>query len=86
MTQDKMRRIITACVSATTALLVFLMCFLIYQWIHMAVLDHEIKKVNDEIAYRTEIVEQKKYDAEYYESQFYLEMAWRRLQELENKK
>ena len=57
MTQDKMRKIITACVSAATVLLVFLTCFLIYQWITIAVYNNRIEKLekaNAEIAERNE--------------------------------
>ena len=86
MTQDKMRRIITACVSAATAFLVFLMCFLIYQWIYMAVLDHKINKAEAAVAYWTQKVEESTNDAEYYESVFYLEKAWITLKDLENNK
>lgn len=50
MTQDKMRRTITACVSAATVLLVFLFGFLCYQWITSAVLDNRIEKIEKEIA------------------------------------
>ncbi len=50
MTQDKMRRIITAVVAAATVLLVFLLGFLIYQWITIGVLNDKIKKVEGEIA------------------------------------
>ncbi len=45
MTQDKMRRIITACVSAATLLFVILVAFLVYQWITGAVLDNRIEKL-----------------------------------------
>ncbi len=57
MTQDKLRRIITACVSAATVLLVFLTCFLIYQGITKAVLDKRIdrlEKANAEIEKKNE--------------------------------
>ena len=50
MTQDKMRRIITACVSAATVLLVFLVGYLCYQWITMAVLDNRMEKLENENA------------------------------------
>lgn len=50
MTQDKMRRIITACVSAATVLIVFLFGFLCYQWITKAVLDNREEKLKNEIA------------------------------------
>ena len=45
MTQDNMRRIITACVSAATLLFVILVAFLVYQWITGAVLDNRIEKL-----------------------------------------
>lgn len=50
MTQDKMRKIITGCVSAATVLLVFLIGFLCYQWIANAVYDKRIDKLEKEIA------------------------------------
>ncbi len=49
MTQEKMRKIITACVSAATVLLVLLFSFLVYQWITIAVKNDKIKKVEQEI-------------------------------------
>ena len=57
MTQEKMRKVITACVSAATVLLVFLTCFLVYQWITIAVYNNRIdklEKANAEIAQRNE--------------------------------
>ena len=51
MTQDKMRKLITAAVVAATSLLVFLSAFLIYQWITIAVYYNRIKKTQDDIAY-----------------------------------
>lgn len=68
MTQEKMRRIITACVSAATVLLVFLLSFLIYQWIKIAVLNKKIKKAEAENAKYEEIIAQGEETAEYYES------------------
>ena len=50
MTQDKMRKMITGCVSAATVLLVFLIGFLCYQWITGAVYDNRIDKLQKEIA------------------------------------
>ncbi len=50
MTQDKMRRIITACVSAATVLLVFLLGFLIYQWVTIGVRNKKIETLEAEIA------------------------------------
>ena len=48
MTQDKMRRIITASVSAATALLIFLVAFVCYQWITIAVYNNRIEKLEKE--------------------------------------
>ena len=86
MTQDKMRRIITACVSATTALLVFLMCFLIYQWIAIARLNKKILKAEAEVAYWTEQCELTEGTVDYYESALYLNWAIEELRILEGKK
>ncbi len=69
MTQEKLRRIITACVSAATVLLVFLTCFLCYQWITIAVYNKRIdklEKANAEIEATNEKLEG---EATYYESQ-----------------
>ena len=55
MTQDKMRRIITACVSAATLLFVILVAFLVYQWIAGAVLDNRIEKLQRENARLEEV-------------------------------
>lgn len=86
MTQDKMRRIITACTAATTALLVFLMSFLIYQWIYMAVLDNKIERAQADVTYWTEQLEKAEDELEYTKSKYYLAAAWQQLQELESKK
>lgn len=70
MTQDKMRKIITAGVAAATLLLVFLFSFLVYQGISIAILNKKIADQKAENQRYEEIIEQKKYDAEYYESVF----------------
>lgn len=70
MTQDKMRKIITASVSAATLLLVFLLTFLVYQWIKIAVLDNRIDKMEAENAKLEQQLEQNEADAEYYQSIF----------------
>ncbi len=55
MTQEKMKKIIMACASAATALLVFLGCYLIYQGIYKAV---QFKKIEEYEAEKTRIEEQ----------------------------
>ena len=68
MTQDKMRRIITACVSAATLLLTCLSIYLAYQWITIAVFNHRIDKLEKEnAALEEQIAEDSEY-AEYLET------------------
>lgn len=68
MTQEKMRRIITACVCAATVLLVFLFGFLLYQLITINVLNDRIEDTKADIAYYEEKIEESKDDLEYYQS------------------
>ena len=86
MTQEKMRRVITACVSAGTVLLVCLLGFLIYQWITIATLNKKIVQAEEEVAYWTQQCELTKDTAAYYESEFYLKWALEELKILEGKK
>ncbi len=73
MTQEKMRRVITACVSAGTVLLVCLLCFLIGQWIQIGVKNRKIEKIESEIAALEQQIEMAKENAEFYASKPYLE-------------
>ena len=58
MTQEKMRKLISAIVAAATVLFVALLSYLIYQWITIAVLNKRIEKTNNEIAqYETQMEE-----------------------------
>ena len=50
MTQDKMRKIITAVVVAATTLFVILLSALIYGWIKIGVLSNREQKLEQEIA------------------------------------
>lgn len=86
MTQDKMRRIITACVSAATVLLVCLLSFLIYQWITIANLNTKIAEAEQEVAYWTEKNENAETDLEFYESELYLNWALGELEALKGQK
>ena len=86
MTQDKMRRIITACVSAATVLLVLLLSFLIYQWITIGVYDKKINKVEAEIASLEMQLENAESDAEYYQTQQWLMWKLEELELLKDKK
>ncbi len=83
MTQDKMRRIITACISAATVLLVFLLGYLIFQWVSLANEQKKIDKLEKEIAVLEEQLAKAQEDEAFYSDVFYLQ--WK-LDELEQKK
>mgnify|MGYP003458581742 CR=1 FL=1 len=68
MTQEKMRKVIAACVSAATVLFVFLLSYLVYQWVTLAVLDKREKELQAEIQKLQETIEKGTEEAEYYES------------------
>ena len=86
MTQEKMGKVITACVSAGTVLLVCLLSFLIYQWIAIARLNKKILKAEAEVAYWTEQCDLTEGTVDYYESSLYLNWAIEELRILEGKK
>ncbi len=68
MTQEKMRKVIAACVSAATVLFVLLFTYLVYQWITLAVLDRREQQLQDEIQRLEQTIEKDSKDAEWYES------------------
>ncbi len=86
MTQDKMRRIITACTAAVTALLVFLLTFLIYQWVTIASLNKKIDKTRAEITRQEQLLEEQVGTLEYYKTEAGLQILYQQLIELEGKK
>ena len=73
MTQEKMRKLVTAIVSACTILLTLLVGYLAYQWITIAVYNQKEKKLKAEIAAYEQILAQDEKDLEYYESDLYKE-------------
>ena len=85
MTQDKMRRIITACTAAVTALLVALLAVLMYQWIKIASLNNKIDKVRAEIAYQEQLLETQIGTLEYYQTEAGLQSLYLKLMELEGR-
>lgn len=85
MTEEKMRKVIAACVSAATALLVTLFSVLVYQWVSMGIYNKRIDKLETEIAQLKQVVAQAKMDAEYYESEFYLTQKLVEYQQLKDK-
>ena len=86
MTQEKMRKVIAACVSAATVLLTMLLGYLIYQWVTMAVLDKRIDKLETEIAQLEQVIAMGEEDLDYYQSKFYLDQKLLELQMLQEKK
>lgn len=85
MTQEKMRKVITACVSAATVLLILLFSYLIYQWVTIGILNKRIAKAEAEVKYWEEIVEKGGSDLDYYASEEYLKQALIELQMLQEK-
>lgn len=86
MNQEKMRRIVTACVSACTVLFVLLLSFLVYQWIYKAQLDKKEKRLLAEIAYYEKLLEDQSDMLDYYESEYYLQKAYQELAALQGDK
>lgn len=68
MTQEKMRKLITAIAVAATTLFVLLLAVLIYQWITIGVLNAREKRLEEENAQLQQVIDEKKMDAEFYES------------------
>ena len=74
MTQDKMRKTITAVVVAATMLLFILLCVLVYQWITIGVYNKRIAEAEAAIEYYTQQNAAAENDLEYYESDFYKQL------------
>ena len=85
MTEEKMRKVIAACVSAATALLVTLFSVLVYQWVSMGIYNKRIDKLETEIAQLEQVIAKGQMDAEYYESEFYLTQKLVEYQQLKDK-
>ena len=76
MTQEKMRKVIAACISAATVLFVLLFAYLVYQWITLGVLNKRVAEAEDAVSYWEEQVEENEENAAYYESDFYRQWAY----------
>ena len=68
MTEEKMRKVITASVVAATTLVVFLLAVLVYQWITLGVLNSRKAKLEAENEILMEQIEKGGETAEYFES------------------
>ena len=73
MTQEKLRRVVTAAAVAGTVLIVCMLLVIVYQIVRIVVLNNRIDKVEEEIRTQQEIKEQHENDLEYYLSDWYLE-------------
>jgi cell division protein FtsB len=71
MTKAKMTLIITASVAAAMLLFVFLSCFLIYQWITIAVYNNRIEKAQENIAAYEQKIEESSNELEYKSSDLF---------------
>ncbi len=69
MTQDKLRRIIAAAVSAATIFLVCLLGYLIYQWITIANLNSKVETLETEIVQLEQEIEKNENTLAFYESE-----------------
>ena len=79
MTQEKLRRVVTAAVVAGTTLFVILLSVLVYQIITISVYNKRIAKVQEEIADLNTSVEQMEKDLNYYSSE--LGKCWLAMEE-----
>ena len=68
MTEEKMRKVITASVVAATALFVFLLAVLVYQWITLGVLENRKAKLTQQNDALMQQIQQGGETAAYYES------------------
>ena len=69
MTQEKLRRVVTASVVAGTTLFVVLLSVLIYQIAVISVYNKRIAKIEDENAALEQSIANKEEDLEYYSSE-----------------
>jgi len=69
MTQEKLKRIVTAAAVAGTLLIVSLLGVIVYQLIEGAILDKRISDAEKEKARLEKVIEQKEGDLYYFESE-----------------
>lgn len=69
MTQEKLRRVVTAAVVAGTTLFVILLSVLVYQIVTISVYNKRIEKIDSEIAELEQSIEKQESDLDYYSSE-----------------
>ena len=77
MTQEKLKRVVTAAAVAGTLVVVCLLAVILYQVIKIVVLNNRIDKVEDSIEYYEKQLSENENNLAHYESEFYLEQAAR---------
>ena len=78
MTQEKLRRTVTAAVIAATLTVFCLLVFIAYQVVTLIVQKNRIKELKKDISEYEQVIEEDERDLEYYLTQEYLENAARR--------
>ncbi len=78
MTQEKLRRTVTAAVVAATITVFCLLVFIAYQVVTLIVQKNRIKELKKDISEYEQVIEEDERDLEYYLTQEYLENAARR--------
>ena len=86
MTQDKMRKLISAIVAAATVLFVALLSYLIYQWITIAVLNKRIETAKENVAYYTQQRAEAENELDYKTSDLFRQLEAFKLGLIEGKK
>ena len=78
MTENKLRRIVTAFAVAGTCLLMFLIVFIVVQLVQIGTLNSREEKLEKEISELEQVIAKGGTDLEYYESEWYLQNeAWK---------
>ena len=78
MTQEKLRRTVTAAVVAATITVFCLLVIIAYQVVTLIVQKNRIKELKKDISEYEQVIEEDERDLEYYLTQEYLENAARR--------
>lgn len=78
MTQENLRRTVTAAVVAATITVFCLLVFIAYQVVTLIVQKNRIKELKKDISEYEQVIEEDERDLEYYLTQEYLENAARR--------
>ncbi len=73
MTEEKLRKVVTAITVAATTLFIILLAVIVYQVITISVLKNKEDRLTKENAKLEQVIEEGKLDAEYFESEIGLD-------------